>query len=334
MYPRLRRWGMIVPMTDRSGKAEIDIGRHVVALEWGSCTNVGNIRTVNEDSLLASDPVFVVADGMGGHDGGDVASSIAVTTLASLCDRGAVDSATIVDTIGTANALIHQKSLGTARGMGTTLTGLIAAQTLGGASLMVVNVGDSRTYRQRNGHLSQVTVDHSQVQELIDAGLLDKEHAATHPERNVVTRALGVDPHVDVDIVPLLVEPGDRFLVCSDGLSGELAEPVIEAELAHDGPSAVAARLVDLVLQGPARDNVSVIVVDVVSVHDSDHPSPARSDDTTAPRHRPEAAPVALIDDVPPVAGEAGVPSVPVALIDDVPGPGAVDTGIDENRFE
>jgi PPM family protein phosphatase len=262
----------------QSARAKFHVGGAILDLVWSSQTHVGNLRKLNEDSLLASAPVFVVADGMGGHQGGEVASALAVGALASLSDRHDVMRSEVEATVQTANRLINQRSTGGERGMGTTITGLVATRTAFPPTMTILNVGDSRTYRLRDRALTQLTTDHSHVQELVARGLLAPEDAAHHPERNVVTRALGVDADVDVDTIEIDVIAGDRFLVCSDGLTGELSLETMQRVLLESTADVAAARLVGKTLAGPARDNVSVIVVDIVGVEPSD------SEEVTAPR--------------------------------------------------
>lgn len=254
-------------------------GRSIVRIAWGCKTHTGKVRHLNEDSLLVTPPIFVVADGMGGHDGGEVASALAVGTMASLQGRSGLDRASILDTVRSANRVIHEHSGGGSRGMGTTLTGLVVTSLQPGHELASLNVGDSRTYRYRDGVLTQITVDHSHVQELIDAGLLDPADAAHHAERNVVTRALGIDDEVEVDLQPVATSVGDRFLVCSDGVSGELRDEQIVDALNTPDPASAASALLAVVLRGRAADNASMIVLDVLEIRDD----PAA--DRTNPRH-------------------------------------------------
>lgn len=257
--------GVINGASDESAlfMTAIDVGISIILVSWGSSTHTGNVRTLNEDAALVAPPVFVVADGMGGHDSGEIASALAIGSMTALRSARIIDRAAIVDTVAQANRVIHHQSGGGERSMGTTITGVVVAGSRDGAAVSVLNVGDSRTYRLRGGELEQLTTDHSHVQELIDAGLLDPAGAATHPQRNVVTRALGIEPSVEVDValVPVLV--GDRFLICSDGLCGQLDSTTMAACLAITGPQAAADALVRTTLAGEARDNVTVIVLDI-----------------------------------------------------------------------
>ena len=285
-------------MTKETERAQREVGTARLELSWGSHTDVGNVRTLNEDSLLAAFPVFVVADGMGGHRSGEVASALAIGAMASLTELEHVDVREVIATVESANRVIVDRSDNGERSMGTTLTGIVATTSGHPATVTVLNVGDSRTYLFRGGALSQITIDHSHVQELIDEGLITPEEAVDHPERNVVTRALGIELPLDIDIMQVEVRTGDRFLICSDGLTGELSNVEIAELLAPIEPSAAAALLVEKILSGPARDNVSVIVVDIVRVAMGDvgettsprrkRPVPADPGETTSPNKRSE----------------------------------------------
>lgn len=304
-------------MTDADGEpgalARVCTGPTTLLLSWGCRSHPGKLRGVNEDAFLAEPPVFVVADGMGGHAGGEVASSLTVDALVDLTRATLVTAGDVRDVVTRANAAIAALAAAGDRVMGTTLTGLVAGRSATGDEVLVVNVGDSRTYRWRDGSLEQLTVDHSHVQELVDAGLLDPADAARHPERNVVTRALGVDDDLAIDLMSVQVRAGDRFLICSDGLTSELGDPAIAGELAAADPEDVAEALVDRVLGGRAADNITVVILDVVAIEPADgdvdrtDPRSNRAADRTDPR--PRVAP----------AGWASTASVPVALIDDVP---------------
>ncbi|WP_240792304.1 MULTISPECIES: PP2C family serine/threonine-protein phosphatase [unclassified Salinibacterium] len=239
-----------------------------LALDFSYASDVGNVRRLNEDSILAAPPVFLVADGMGGHSFGDRASQSVVATFRSTL--GTVDAPSpesVVATIDSANeALMAMREPGEDSVSGTTLTGLVLVSTVSGYRWMVFNVGDSRVYRWDGRALEQVTVDHSAVQELLDAGQITTLEALSHPHRNVVTRAIGVHDEVDVDVWLLPVTGKQAFLVCSDGLSRELADDQIAQILAGHDPegsgSTVAERLVEAALAAGGRDNVSVIVVE------------------------------------------------------------------------
>ena len=229
-------------------------------------SDVGAVRRINEDSFLAQDPVFAVADGMGGHARGELASRTAVESLARTLPPGAHPTPQeVVTAIDEANAAVRALSAADESGAavaGTTLTGVIRVRVPERAEeeWMVVNVGDSRVYSWAAGELTQLTVDHSAVQELVDAGLITAEQAAVHPERNVITRALGAEDFVDTDTVLLAGDDGRLFLVCSDGLSRELSDARIARILAED-PADPAAALVDAAVAAGGHDNVTVLVV-------------------------------------------------------------------------
>lgn len=240
-------------------------------LRWGAATDAGRVRPENEDAFVTEGPIFAVADGMGGHLAGEVASEMAVATLKQrLVGRTApTDVAAIIDAVRRANAEIHDAAGASAerRGMGTTLTALavLNGQADGGERLALVNVGDSRAYVLRAGQLHQLSVDHSYVQELISSGQLDAADARTHPHRNIVTRALGIDRTVHVDAWTLPLVTGDRFLLCSDGLVDEVVDDAIaEVLLTVEDPQQVAAQLVAMANRHGGRDNTTVVVVDVV----------------------------------------------------------------------
>jgi PPM family protein phosphatase len=237
------------------------------ALRWGGATHVGRVRSTNDDNYMARDDigVWAVADGMGGHRGGDVASAIACEAVGRSFADHTVDG--LVEAIEQANQAVYETAAGDPdlTGMGTTMVALAVVDEDGDEVLAVANVGDSRVYRYSVGELEQLTDDHSLVADLVREGSLSPEEAAVHPQRNIVTRALGVNDRVPVDI--LTVEPvaGDRFLLCSDGLFNEVPEPGIAAVLHRvDDPREAADELVHLAVDGGGRDNVTVVVVDVV----------------------------------------------------------------------
>jgi PPM family protein phosphatase len=236
-------------------------------LSWGARTHRGGVRELNEDALLAGPPVFLVADGMGGHAAGEVASKIAVESLRGLQDRGTVTAEEVLGLLTLANQRIRDHALTRpdTAGMGTTATALVAVERDGQELLFAVNVGDSRLYRWRAGELVQVTVDHTPVQELVDSGVIDEAQAAVHPDRHLISRALGTEPTPRPDVWFLVPEPGDRYLLCTDGLTRELAAAELAAALAAvPDPVTAADGMVDLALARGGRDNVSVVVIDVL----------------------------------------------------------------------
>jgi protein phosphatase len=231
----------------------------------GVATDAGG-RADNEDAAWASGRLFVVADGMGGHESGEVASATAVDVVAALAEVPEPDESEVRDAIRRAHAAVREIPHGRGRRPGTTLTGVVLTQHEGVPCWLVLNVGDSRTYRMAGAVLEQVTTDHSEVAELVARGLLPADEAAYHPRRNVVTRVLGGGAFdVDPDLLWLPVSPGDRILVCSDGLTDALPDARIEAELkAEPDAQAAADRLVAAALAAGARDNVTVVVVDAL----------------------------------------------------------------------
>jgi protein phosphatase len=230
---------------------------------FGAQTHVGKIREANEDSYLVKEPLFVVADGMGGHVAGDIASSTAVQVIADNSNNASPsDPHTLVDLVRSANAEIFKKATGDPhlRGMGTTCTLVL----LDGAKAHFAHVGDSRAYLLRDGELSQITEDHSLVGRMVKEGRLRPEEADIHPQRSIVTRALGVDSDVEVDLMSLDLKEGDRLLLCSDGLSSMIDGASIEDVLRSEtDPQAAANRLVDLANQAGGEDNITVVIVDV-----------------------------------------------------------------------
>lgn len=239
--------------------------------QWGFASDVGNVRETNQDRFLIADPLFAVADGMGGHQGGETASTTALEALEGAYNpTGSTND--LCESIRKANTRVWEKSQtdDSLRGMGTTLTGIARLEGDTGYVLAVFNVGDSRTYCMHNDQFAQITRDHSFVEEMIQAGELTHEEAETHPRRNVLTRALGVDPNIEVDVIELDCNPGDRFLLCSDGLTKELGDDRIAAALRRFQDPAEAAR--DLVVQARlhgGHDNITVVIVDVIGDEDS-----------------------------------------------------------------
>lgn len=236
---------------------------HVVV---GVATDVGRVRALNEDAFLAGERVWVVADGMGGHAAGDVASRLAVESLRELDTVDELRPALLNVAVARANAVVvrHGMRHPAVRGLGTTVTGLAEVMVGGVPHWAVFNVGDSRVYRYADGKLHQISVDHSEVEELVAAGLITAEQAREHPARHIITRSVGMRPAPLVDVWVLPQVPGERFLLCSDGLTSELDDDQIARVLAaHADATEAAEALVEAVLATPARDNVTVVVVDV-----------------------------------------------------------------------
>jgi len=241
----------------------------MIAVACGSATDVGAVREHNEDAVYAGVRVWAVADGMGGHAAGEVAAGLAAAAMERLdAAEGPLTRASVVDAVVAANAEIVRRGRRkrSARGMGTTLTGLALVDAEGAPALCVFNVGDSRVYRLAGGLLAQLTVDHSEVEEMVQAGMLTPEEARVHPLRNLVTRCLGMPEDPEVDTWLLEPRPGDRFLVASDGLTGELEDAAIAILLrAARGPQEAAEALVAAALAAGGHDNVTVLVLDVTA---------------------------------------------------------------------
>lgn len=250
---------------DSAGRAFRTARGAQVTLAWAGATDVGHRRAVNEDSLVLAPPVFAVADGMGGHSAGDRASSAVVERLGVLAD--VVGESAIGDALTLAANDIDALSVDLPLGAGTTVTGAVLDLSGERPSFLVFNVGDSRVYSFIRNELVQVTRDHSVVQELVDAGIIEPHEAEGHPESNVITRALGFreDPNPDFWTIPLV--EGMRLLLCSDGLTKELDAARIRLHMAARLAAVETANaLVDAALAAGGRDNITVIVIDVVSV--------------------------------------------------------------------
>ncbi|PPF16259.1 serine/threonine-protein phosphatase [Rathayibacter rathayi] len=246
----------------------VDLPQGTLRLAISSSTDVGAVRRVNEDALLADELLLAVADGMGGHARGDLASAAAVEALRENRPAGLGSAEAVFDLVEGANAAVRALDVGGAL-CGTTLTGLmlVLPEPAGPARWALFNVGDSRVYRWDGAELQQLTVDHSAVQELVSAGLLTRESAESHPDRNIVTRALGADDEVETDVWTLPVVSRASYLLCSDGLTKELSDEQIAALFARrdSGDSAdLAQTLVRAAVDAGGRDNVTVLVVDAV----------------------------------------------------------------------
>jgi PPM family protein phosphatase len=259
----------------------------------GARTDVGLVREGNEDSYLIDDPLFVVADGMGGHLAGDVASSTAVEVISEEAQSASADDPESLETlVQHANAAIYSKSQDdpALHGMGTTCTLVVVGDHLA----QFAHVGDSRAYLMRDGELSQITDDHTLVNRMVREGRLSADEADHHPQRNIVTRALGVDAHVSVDTLELQVRNGDRLLLCSDGLTSMVDASIIRETLAgEDDPQRAAERLVELAIQAGGEDNVTVLVLDL---HDDREQTSTGATDAASDVDAPEG-PIATSSD-------------------------------------
>jgi protein phosphatase len=238
----------------------------MTVLRGAAATDVGRVRQVNEDRYLVGDELFAVADGVGGHQAGEVAAQAAVETLEKVFTDHTVDG--LIEAFQTANEtvwrLAQEKS--ERRGMGTTLTAVaLVQQDDGEEQLAIANVGDSRAYLFQRGELVQVTEDHSLVEELVREGQLTAEEAQVHPQRSIITRALGMEPHIEVDSWTLIPFSGDRLVLCSDGLTNEVTTDRIASTLRQlSDPQDVARDLVRQARAHGGNDNITVVVVDVV----------------------------------------------------------------------
>lgn len=236
-----------------------------LALRYAARSDVGLVRSGNEDSGYAGPKLLVVADGMGGHAAGELASAAAVARLAELEQSDPAPEgvlAGLTDAIEQAGASIGQVVADNPdlAGMGTTVTALFWQ----GERVAVVHVGDSRAYLLRDGELGQITHDHTYVQTLVDAGRISAEEAAHHPRRSLLMRAIdGVQP-VEADLSVREARPGDRYLLCSDGLTGVVSDEELAAVLSDGEPTGVVIALVELALSRGAPDNVTVVVADVL----------------------------------------------------------------------
>ena len=236
----------------------------------GSATDVGLVRSNNQDQLLVSPGLYAVADGMGGHAAGEVASATAVKALRAAFEASDQRSAeALLNATRAANRAVWEQAQAhrAMHGMGTTLVTIAVIEHQDGTNgLAIAHIGDSRAYLLRDGTFSQLTIDHSLVQELINDGQISEAQAAVHPQRHVLTRALGVEPSVEVDLLAVDPRHGDRYLLCSDGLSREASDEEIASVLErHKDPSEAAKELVRLANSRGGSDNVTVVVVDVLA---------------------------------------------------------------------
>ncbi|WP_229379186.1 Stp1/IreP family PP2C-type Ser/Thr phosphatase [Streptomyces sp. VRA16 Mangrove soil] len=242
-----------------------------LSLRFAAGSHKGMIREGNEDSGYAGPRLLAIADGMGGQAAGEVASSEVISTIVALDDD--VPGSDILTSLGTAvqrandqlRMMVEEDPQ--LEGMGTTLTALLWT----GQRLGLVHVGDSRAYLLRDGVLTQITQDHTWVQRLVDEGRITEEEATTHPQRSLLMRALGSGDHVEPDLSIREVRAGDRYLICSDGLSGVVSHQTMEETLAsYQGPQETVQDLIQLALRGGGPDNITVIVADVLDIDSGD----------------------------------------------------------------
>jgi protein phosphatase len=245
----------------------------VTVLRSGSATDVGRVRKINQDLPLESANLFAIADGMGGHVGGEVAARVAVEALQLAFDREPT-AAGLLDAFAEANAAVWAESQSNpdVRGMGTTLTAVALVGAADGRdTLALCNVGDSRAYVFSGTQMVQITADHSLAEERMRHGEMTEEEAAVHPQRHILTRALGIGPDVEADMWDLQLRSGDRVVLCSDGLSNEVAiEDMASILAAQSDPDDAAHLLVDLANAQGGSDNITVVVVDVLVGEDGE----------------------------------------------------------------
>lgn len=259
-------------------------------------SDTGRRRLQNEDAFVCDPPLYAVADGMGGAQAGEIASRLAAAALEERA-AGLQGEEAVADLVREANARIYRHALGdpAAAGMGTTVTAVLVDESDG--TVAIAHVGDSRAYRLRGGVLDQLTADHSLVAELLREGRLTEEEATQHPHRSVITRALGTDAEVQVDTVRVEAQPGDLYLLCSDGLTSMIRDGEILRVAASAGgdPERMTAALVAAANRAGGEDNVTVIVFEIVEGEpDAGTSRAAEPDETTAEAALPaavEAAP-------------------------------------------
>jgi protein phosphatase len=248
----------------------------VLRIAWAAVTDTGKRRAANEDSFVARSPLFAVADGMGGHSAGDLASAAVVERLAEIVTEDFLTPRAIERALEAATADITDIAADSVLGVGTTVTGAVLTLQDDDPYFAVFNIGDSRVYCFDRNELFQVTVDHSVVQELVEAGALTRDEAEHHPDSNVITRAVGFNAPPMPDFWMVQLHAGLRFLMCTDGLTKEVTDENIRMHLAAGlTPVETAGALIDAALASGGRDNVTAIVVDVLEA-----PEPLENEDT------------------------------------------------------
>jgi protein phosphatase len=268
-------------------------------------TDPGRKRRRNEDAFVLAPPLFAIADGMGGAQAGEVASKLAAAALEE-SDHGQLRGEDgVAELIQEANRRVHERSTAdpSTSGMGTTMTVALVEN----GNVVIGHVGDSRAYRVRDGHLEQLTEDHSLVNELLKSGKLSPEEAEVHPQRSVITRAVGTDPDVDVDTFTVAAEEGDVFLLCSDGLTDMVSDTAIrDLVQEHRSDLERAARaLVDAANSGGGEDNITVVAFEIV-------PGSAEELEETV---RMEAPAADAADDEDTLSGLEAVPAVDTMVV-------------------
>ncbi len=230
-------------------------------MKWVSRTHVGNVRPTNQDTIILSQNLYGVADGMGGHLAGDIASRMTGELLTASVVGLEPRTDTLAECIRQINAQVfaRQKEDEALRGMGTTLTVLWEGEE----NVCLAHIGDSRAYLLRDGELKQVSQDHSVVAEMMREGLITEEEAARHPYRHMITRAIGTDPEVEPDVHILDKQPGDRWLICSDGLTNCVPDSMLADTLTENSLQDAADQLLQLALTRGGQDNITLVITEV-----------------------------------------------------------------------
>ena len=249
--------------------------RHVFEFQTATVTHLGKVRKINEDSIYANPRrgIWLVADGMGGHRDGNIASAMISEAAAKLAEEGDAVSS-LVERLGQVNHSLLERSNGSRELIvGSTINALI----IEGQRYTCIWAGDSRCYLIRRGALSQISQDHTEVQELVSSGAISPEEAKTWPRRNVITRAVGVDPELDLEAIKGVVEADDFFVLCSDGLTGHVSDAEILASTTWSTPKASCDRLLELALERGGKDNISIIVIHVANLETTRIPGADRN---------------------------------------------------------
>ncbi|MBH0010317.1 PP2C family serine/threonine-protein phosphatase [Salinibacterium sp. SWN1162] len=237
------------------------------AFAWAAGTHTGYRRAANEDSYVARFPMFAVADGMGGHSAGDLASAAVVERLDDAITGDFLPARAVERALERATDYIGLIAQDSELGVGTTVTGVVLTEHHESASFAVFNVGDSRVYNFDDDRLVQVTRDHSVVQDMVDAGLISRDEADDHPDANIITRAIGFNAAPSPDFWMLPIRPAQRLLICSDGLTREVSDSEIQRLFAQRlSPDDTVAQLIESALESGGRDNITAIVIDVLEV--------------------------------------------------------------------
>lgn len=249
--------GTSVPLPDDAGLPEL-------RLSWAAITDVGRHRQANEDSFVTGPPIFAVADGMGGHHAGDIASDAVVRSLSTIVGSSTTSRDAVGEALAAAVESLRDVLPEEHQGAGTTVTGAALVKEAGETRWAIFNIGDSRVYAVVGDEFFQVTTDHSIVQQLVESGQISKDEAEYHPHANVITRAVGLMDAPVPDYVLMPVVAGTRLLICSDGLTKELTDVGIQHFMENGGsPHETVAELLRVALENSGRDNITVVIVDV-----------------------------------------------------------------------